>query len=85
MEFRRCFIMVFFCLNLGPDFAFYTAKSLTLMYIDLERDSVIKVRALMTLAAYSVQQIKKRAFFCFRLLTTLKISKSCFKISKICM
>lgn len=67
-----------------PRLFIFNERSLTLMYIDLERDSVIKVRALMTLAAYSVQQIKKRAFFCFRLLTTLKISKSCFKISKIC-
>ena len=30
---------------------------LTLMYIDLERDSAIRVRALMALAAYSVRQL----------------------------
>jgi uncharacterized membrane protein len=49
------------------------------MYIDLERDSVIKVRALMTLAAYSVQQIKKRAFFCLRLPATLQNQQKMFQ------
>jgi len=52
------------------------------MYIDLERDSVIKVRALTTLAAYSVQQTKKRVFSAFAYPRTFKISKKSFKISK---
>ena len=41
------------------------------MFIDLERDSAIRVRALMALAAYSVRQTRSETPVCARLIANL--------------
>ena len=53
-----------------------------MMYIDLERDSVIRVQALMTLAAYSVQQIKNKFFSAFAYPRLAKYAISVSKYAK---
>ena len=40
-----------------------SSKVLTLMFIDLERDSAIRVQALMALAAYSVRKSSNKFGF----------------------
>ena len=49
----------------------YRSSLLTLMFIDLERDSAIRVQALMALAAYSVRQCSKAFRHCSHLIAAL--------------